>query len=53
MQSKWKFRFGAIFCLIGAIILLTSLLIGKFIPGGIALVALGFILILESKKIVF
>lgn len=50
MQSKWKFRFGVIFCIIGVVILLTSLLIGRFLPGGLALLALGIILISDSKK---
>jgi hypothetical protein len=50
MQNKWKFRFGIISCLIGASILLTSLLIGRFIPGGLVLLAIGIMLISESRK---
>lgn len=50
MQTKWKFRLGIISCLIGAIILVTSLLIGRFLPGGLALLALGLILIFDSRK---
>jgi hypothetical protein len=50
MQNKWKFRFGVISCIIGAGILLTSLLIGKFIPGGLVLLAIGIILISQSRE---
>ena len=50
MQNKWKFRFGLISCLIGVIILVTSLLIGRFLPGGFALLAIGLILIFNSKE---
>jgi hypothetical protein len=50
MQAKWKFRLGTLSCIIGMIILLTSLLIGRFVPGGLVLLALGFILISESRK---
>lgn len=32
------------------VILLISLLIGRVVPGGLALLALGFILISESRK---
>ncbi|MGF7117424.1 hypothetical protein [Methanobacterium oryzae] len=50
MQNKWKFRFGFILCIIGIAILLTSLLIGRFIPGGFASLAIGFILISNSRE---
>ena len=50
MQSKWKVRLGIIFCLIGVVILLTSLFLGKYLPGGLALLALGLILISDSRK---
>lgn len=50
MQNKWKFRFGIISCLIGASILLASLIIGRFIPGGFALLVIGFMLIFNSKE---
>lgn len=50
MKSEWKFRFGVISCLICAVILLTSLWAGKFLSGGFALLVIGVILILESKK---
>ena len=50
MQAKWKFGLGILFCIIGVIILLTSLLIGRFLPGGLALLALGLILISESRR---
>lgn len=50
MQSKWKFRLGVVFCLTGAAILLTSFLIGRFLPGGFALLAIGLILMSESRK---
>lgn len=50
MQNKWKFRFGVISCLLGVIILVTSLLTRRFIPGGFALLVIGFILISNSRK---
>jgi len=50
MQNKWKFMLGVIFCIIGAVILLTSILVGRYLPGGLALLALGLILISDSKK---
>jgi hypothetical protein len=50
MQNKWKFRLGIVSCLIGVIILLTSLLGGRFLPGGLVLLALGLISISESRK---
>ncbi len=49
MQNKWKLILGVISCLIGIIILSASYLIGRFIPGGLVLIALGIILISNSK----
>ncbi|WP_414469955.1 hypothetical protein [Methanobacterium sp. ACI-7] len=50
MQNKWKFVLGVIFCIIGVIILSTSFLIGRFIPGGLILLAIGLMLISRSKE---
>ena len=50
MENKWKFRLGVIFCLMGMAILLSSVLSGKYLPGGLALLALGLILISDSRK---
>jgi hypothetical protein len=50
MENKWKFRFGVILCIIGLTILATSLLIGRFIPGGLASLAIGIILVSSSRE---
>lgn len=50
MQNTWKFILGVIFCLIGVVILLTSLLIGRFIHGGFVLLAIEIILISRSRQ---
>jgi hypothetical protein len=50
MQNKWKLLLGVIFCIIGVIILSTSFLIGKFIPGGFVSLAIGIILISSSRE---
>ncbi len=50
MENKWKFIAGIICCIIGIAILATSLFIGRFIPGGFVLLAIGIILIMNSKE---
>lgn len=53
MDSRIKFAIGIIFCLIGVIILISSLFFVKmFIPGGFLSLAIGLILISESRKII-
>ncbi len=50
MENKWKLILGIIFCLIGVAILSTSLFIGRFIPGGFIALAIGIILISNSRE---
>lgn len=50
MNNRLKFGLGVIFCIIGLIILIGSLLYGTFIPGGFISLGIGIILILESRK---
>ncbi|MGB9936269.1 MAG: hypothetical protein ACPK7O_00975 [Methanobacterium sp.] len=50
MQNKWKFYIGVIFCIMGVVILSTSLFIGRFIPGGFILLAIGIMLISSSRE---
>ncbi|MGZ7096250.1 MAG: hypothetical protein ACXVHU_07255 [Methanobacterium sp.] len=50
MQNKWKAILGVLSCLAGVIILSTSFLIGRFIPGGLVLLAVGIILISQSRE---
>jgi len=50
MDYRLKFVLGILFCLIGAIILFNSLLHVIFIPGGFISLAIGIMLILDSRK---
>jgi hypothetical protein len=50
MNNRLKFRLGVIFCIIGLIILISSLSYGRFIPGGFISLGIGIILISESRK---
>jgi hypothetical protein len=50
MNNRLKFGLGVIFCIIGAIILISSLLFIRVIPGGFISLAIGIILISESRK---
>ena len=45
-----KLVLGFIFCLIGAIILISSLFFVRFIPGGLISLGIGIMLISESRK---
>jgi multisubunit Na+/H+ antiporter MnhG subunit len=49
MKDRLDFGLGVIFCLIGAIILISSLL-GRIISGGFILLVIGIFLISESIK---
>ena len=50
MRNRLKLGLGIIFCILGLIILISSFLYAKFIPGGFISLALGILLISESKK---
>ena len=50
MKNNIKLGLGIIFCLLGLIILISSFLYAKFIPGGFISLAIGILLISESKK---
>ena len=50
MENRLKFGLGVIFCLLGLIILISSLLYVKVIPGGFISLAIGILLISESRK---
>lgn len=50
MKNRVKIGLGVIFCLIGGIILISSLLYARIIPGGFISLAIGIILISESRK---
>jgi len=50
MRNRLKLVLGVIFCLIGVIILISSLLWNRFIPGGFISLGIGIILITDSKK---
>jgi hypothetical protein len=50
MDNNLKLMLGVIFCLLGVIILIGSLLLNRFIPGGFIFLGIGIILITDSKK---
>jgi hypothetical protein len=50
MRSKQKLGLGIIFCILGVIILISSFLYSIVIPGGLISLAVGIILISDSKK---
>ena len=50
MRNRMKLGLGIVFCLLGTIILISSFLYSIVIPGGLISLALGVILISESKK---
>ena len=50
MQNNLKFGLGVIFCLIGAIILISSLFFVRYLPGGFISLGIGIMLISESRK---
>jgi hypothetical protein len=50
MNDRLKLLFGVIFCLLGVIILTSSLILNKFLPGGFISLGIGIILITESKR---
>ena len=50
MENRLKFGLGVIFCILGAIILFSSLFFVRIIPGGFISLAIGIILISESRK---
>ncbi len=50
MRSRLKLGLGIIFCLLGVILLTSSFLFALIIPGGFISLAIGIILISESKK---
>jgi hypothetical protein len=50
MRKNQKLGLGIIFCLLGVIILISSFLYAKFIPGGFISLAVGILLISDSKK---
>ena len=50
MRNRLKLGLGIIFCILGLIILISSFLYAKFIPGGFISLVVGILLISESKK---
>jgi hypothetical protein len=50
MKNKLKLTLGIIFCLLGVIILISTFVYAKLIPGGFISLAVGILLISESRK---
>jgi hypothetical protein len=50
MRNKQKLGLGIIFCMLGVIILISSFLYSIVIPGGLISLAVGILLISDSKK---
>jgi hypothetical protein len=50
MRNNVKLGLGIIFCLLGVIILISSFFYSIVIPGGFISLAVGILLISESKK---
>jgi hypothetical protein len=50
MRNGLKLGLGILFCLLGATILISSFLYSKVIPGGLISLAIGILLISESRK---
>jgi hypothetical protein len=50
MKNNVKLGLGIVFCLLGVIILISSFLYAIVIPGGFISLAVGIILISDSKK---
>lgn len=49
MHKRLKLVVGVLFCLLGLIILTSSIFLNRFIPGGFICLGIGIILLTDSK----